>query len=117
MSKIFETDSEIVELTIPTIQALPEGLKILRVDKDYNFKKEVPIRCLLDYRKTVRVTLDWYPKIQKLQSEKGGNGTAEKHEDWLRDWQMDLLNWTEVFFEMVDFKNERSWYNMEIHQD
>ncbi len=112
-----QNDSEIVELTIPTIQALPKGLKILRVDKDYNFKKEVPIRSLLDYRKTVRVTLDWYPKIQKLQSEKGGNGTAEKHEDWLRDWQLDLLNWTEVFFEMVNFKNERSWYNMEIHQE
>jgi uncharacterized protein YehS (DUF1456 family) len=112
-----QNDSEIVELTIPTIQTLPEGLKILRVDKDYNFKKEVPIKSLLDYRKTVNVTLDWYPKIQKLQSEKGGNGTAERHENWLRDWQLDLLNWTEVFFEMVDFKNERSWYNMEIHQD
>jgi hypothetical protein len=71
----------------------------------------------LDYCKTVSITLDWYPKIQKLQSEKGGNGTAEKHEDWLKDWQLNLLNWQDIFFEMVDFKNERSWYNMEIHQD
>lgn len=112
-----QNDSDIVELTVPTMQHLPDGLKIVRVDKDYNFKKEVIIRSLLDYMKVVNVTLDWYPVIQKMQSERGGSGSAEKHEDWLRDWQLKQLNWTEIFFELIDFKNERSWYNMEIHQD
>ena len=113
-----QNDSDIVELTVPTMQHLPDGLKIVRwTNKDYNFKKEVVIRSLLDYMRKVNVTLDWYPVIQKMQSERGGSGSAEKHEDWLRDWQLNLLNWTEIFFELIDFKNERSWYNMEIHQD
>lgn len=113
-----KNDSDIVEITVHTMMDLPKDLKILRVDKDYNFKRDVTISDLRQYTGVVKVTLDWYPKIQRRESDRSYlTTTAEKNEDKLLDWQLNLINWTEVFFEIVEFKNERSWYNLELSID
>ena len=99
-----------------------KSLKILRPKrkasdgKEYDFKKDAPVPTIGDipnYLKHNKVVIDWYPRIQAMQS-RGGAPTAEKDKVSLRDLHLALLDYDTLFFEMEQFKRERSWYNLNI---
>lgn len=107
-------DSDFIEFTVKTIKSeYPKDLKIIRVDQDYNFKKEVIVR-LSDYINKVDVTLDWYPHIDLTESQNLRRVLAVKQQHKLEDVHLRYLDWDEVFFAIEQFKNERSWYNLEL---
>jgi hypothetical protein len=115
-------ESEFEKFTIdilPTIQNLSEKkLKYLREKPGANFKKNETVNIKLRDRKPL-IVLDWYPKVQVLKSAKTTELTTivDTEEDKLLPEHTAFFNWDEIFFEIQRFKNERSWYNMNLTRD
>lgn len=108
-------DSDFAEFTVVTKRRCPKGLKILRVDPAYNFKREVTVH-LADYKiKRGDIVLDWYPRIDVKESHESNHPTAVKETHILNDKHLEYLDWDEIFFAVEQFKNERGWYNLEIY--
>ncbi len=84
--------------------------------KEYDFKKDAPVPTLgqlTEYLQLHPVVSDWYPRIQSIQS----NRTAEANKKdgvKLTAKHISLLNINEIYFELEQFKRERSWYNLNI---
>lgn len=114
-------------ITIPLNVTYDFGkkLKILRPKrkasdgKEYDFKKDASIPTvgdIPDYMTHNTVVADWYPRIQAVQS----RGTAletKKDRVALREQHLSLLDYDKLFFELEQFKRERSWYNLNITKD
>ena len=65
------------------------------------------------------MALNWYPKIQAQQS-KGVTKTddsAVKHEGKLEERHLAFMDIDAIWFELQHFKNERSWYNLNLDRD
>lgn len=84
--------------------------------KEYDFKKDAPIPSLgqlTEYLQLHPVASDWYPRIQSIHSKKTAEAT-KKDDVKLADRHISLLNIDELYFELEQFKRERSWYNLNI---
>ena len=112
-----ESDYETVMVDVlPTITDLSgKKLKYIKVKDGANFKKETTVTATINGHKP-KVILDWYPKVQVLNSSKKRNttqvvtietGNLEQH-------HLAFLDWDEIYFELQRFKNERSWYNLNL---
>lgn len=111
-------------ITIPLNVTYDFGkkLQILRPKRkasdgqEYDFKKDAPVPTLgevPDYMTQNTVVADWYPRIQAVQS-RGANVATQKERVTLREQHLALLNFDSLFFELEQFKRERSWYNLNI---
>ena len=114
-------DFEKITLNIlPTIDNLSEKkLKIIKVKDGSNFKREVIVNAVLG-QKIPPVVLDWYPKVQLLRSEKVRNIAAVntiESDGKILPGHLAFLDWTKIYFEIQKFKNERSWYNINLSVD
>ena len=114
-------------ITIPLNVTYDFGkkLKILRPKrkssdgKEYDFKKDAPVPIIgdiPDYLTHNTVVSDWYPRIQAVQS-RGTALVTLKDKVSLRDQHLVLLNYDTLFFELEQFKRERSWYNFNISKE
>jgi hypothetical protein len=56
---------------------------------------------------------DWYPRIQSIHSKKTADA-IKKDDVKLADRHISLLNIDELYFDLEQFKRERSWYNLNI---
>jgi len=114
--------AEVEEFVLPAIRNLGKvKLKVPSVSNDVNFKKEKKTTLATPPEMLTKrpFTLDWYPKIQAIVSEahKGAFADGEKYEVWrLEERHLAFVNWDEIFFELVRFKNERSWYNFNLNK-
>ncbi len=84
--------------------------------REYDFKKDAPVPSLgqlTEYLKLHPVVSDWYPRIQSIHSKKTTEAT-KKDDVKLADRHISLLNMDELYFELEQFKRERSWYNLNI---
>ena len=97
-------------------------LKILRPKrkttdgKEYDFKKDAPVPSVgevPDYLKHNTVVSDWYPRIQAMQS-RGIATATQKDRVTLHEQHLALLDYDSLYFELEQFKRERSWYNINI---
>lgn len=97
-------------------------LKILRPKrkasdgKEYDFKKDAPVPVLgliPDYMTHNTVVSDWYPRIQAIRS-RGADTVTSKDKVSLREQHLALLDYDQLFFELEQFKRERSWNNLNI---
>jgi len=112
---------EIYTIPLNVTYDFGKKLKILRpkVKNDgieYSFKKDAPIPEfgeVPDYMITNRIVIDWYPRIQSVQSKNTASAT-QKDEVYLKDEQLSLIDYDELYFEMEQFKRERGWYNLNI---
>ena len=111
-------------ITIPLNVTYDFGkkLKIIRPKrkasdgKEYDFKKDAPIPSvgeIPDYLTQNTVVADWYPRIQAMQSQ-GSTLATQKTKAKFREHHLALLNYDALFFELEQFKRERSWYNINI---
>ena len=100
-------------------------LKILRPKrkssdgKEYDFKKDAPVPTVgdvPDYLTHNTVVADWYPRIQAVQS-RGTPMAAQKDKVSFREQHLALLDYDALFFELEQFKRERSWYNINISKN
>jgi len=114
-------------ITIPLNVTYDFGkkLKILRPKrkssdgKEFDFKADAPVPTLgvvPDYLRENTIVADWYPRIQAMQS-RGFGLAAKKDRVSLREEQLTLLDYDALFFELEQFKNERSWYNLNISKE
>lgn len=116
------TDSDFEKITIdilPTISNLSEKkLKYIRVKDGSNFKRDVLVDAVLS-EKLSPVLLDWYPKVQVLKSSKLTNvtGIVDIEDGKLESTHIAFLDWNRIYFDIQKFKNERSWYNVNLSID
>lgn len=113
------TGTEFVKITVdilPTIANLSEKkLKYIRVKEGYNFKKDIVVDVEFS-DKVKNVLVDWYPKLQILKSSNTTNITAivTIEEGKLEARHLAFADWQKIYFEIQKYKNERSWYNMNV---
>ncbi|MPV86148.1 DEAD/DEAH box helicase family protein [Ostreibacterium oceani] len=84
--------------------------------KEYDFKKDAPVPSLgqlTEYLQLHPVVSDWYPRIQSIHSKKTAEA-IKKDDVKLADRHISLLNMDALYFELEQFKRERSWYNLNI---
>ncbi len=116
---------EIITIPLNVTYDFGKKLKILRPKrkasdgKEYDFKKDAPVPSIgdvPDYLTHNTIVADWYPRIMAMRS-RGTTLTAEKDKVWLRERHLALLDYDALFFELEEFKRERSWYNLNISKD
>jgi hypothetical protein len=100
-------------------------LKILRPKqkasdgREYDFKKDAPVPTvgeIPDYMTQNTVVADWYPRIQAVRS-RGAALATQKDQVFLPETLLALLDYDTLFFELEQFKRERSWHNLNITKD
>tara|TARA_E500000318_G_scaffold55118_1_gene51266 strand:+ start:8258 stop:11512 length:3255 start_codon:yes stop_codon:yes gene_type:complete len=99
-----------------------QRLKVLRPRKkrgdgrEYDFKRDGAVPALTLVPDKVRqkgVAIDWYPRIQSLESKKSTKLGA-KEETVFADGHLKFLDYDDLFFRLEKFKRERTWHNLNI---
>jgi hypothetical protein len=110
------TDEHITIEILPTLSDLSEKkLKYLKVKDGANFKKDIIVE--IDNSSGISlVNLNWYPRIQILNSAKTNEilKVTTYETGSLTDKHISFLDWDHIYFEIQKFKSERSWYNVNI---
>ena len=97
-------------------------LKVLRPrrkdsnGKEYDFKKDAKVPDLgniPDKLKEKKVMIDWYPRIQSLES-KNKHKDSNRNETSFSKEHLAFLDYTDLFFRLEKFKRERTWHNLNI---
>lgn len=116
-----DTDYEEFDLPIiPLVNLSEKRLKYLKVIDGCDFKKDEMVTIVPGMLSNTPITLDYYPKIQAMRSAGRKNvmddiaGSLYKTD--LTEEHLSFIDWNKVFFAIVDYKNERSWYNLNISQ-
>lgn len=116
-----DSDWEEFELPVlPIANLSSKKLKYLKVKDGCDFKKHnVIIKAgMLPH---TPITLDYYPKIQAMRSAgrtsilDETNATLYKAK--LTSAHLAFVDWNKIYFALIDYKNERSWYNLCISFD
>ncbi|MFK5953862.1 MAG: DEAD/DEAH box helicase family protein [Desulfobacterium sp.] len=84
--------------------------------REYDFKRDAPVPTLgvtTKYLQLHPVVSDWYPRIQSIQSKERVD-TIIKEDVKLENKHLALLNFDALYFELEQFKQERSWHNLNI---
>lgn len=99
-----------------------QQLKVLRPRKkrgdgrEYDFKRDGAVPALTFVPDKIRqkgVAIDWYPRIQSLESKKGTR-LGRKEEAVFAEGHLAFLNYDDLFFRLEKFKRERTWHNLNI---
>lgn len=114
-------DSDFVDFEVPIMPVVnlsAKKLKYLKVTDGCDFKKDIVVDIKPGMIGSIPVTLDYYPKIQAERS-KGlrsalddVSGTLYKAS--LTKEYLEFMDWNQVYFAIVNYKNERSWYNLNV---
>lgn len=111
-------------ITVPLTVTYDFGqrLKVLRPRKkrgdgrEYDFKRDGAVPELGDVPDKIRqkgVAIDWYPRIQSIES-RAGTQLGNKDESVFSNDHLALLDYDDLFFRLEKFKRERTWYNLNI---
>ena len=97
-------------------------LKILRPrrkrgdGREYDFKRDGAVPSFGEVPDKLRakiIEIDWYPRIQSLESRKRGR-LGEKESSVFTKDHLFLLDYDNLFFRLEKFKRERTWHNLNI---
>jgi hypothetical protein len=133
------TNDDRIEFLLPVIKNLgTQKLKIIRLKKTINgvstefgeaFRRLGPVPTLVkpdpsndkstEYLQRNQVVLNWYPKIQAMQSSGAGGGNAEAapNQTHLTARHIAFLDLDRLYFELERFKAERGWYNLNLTRE
>lgn len=112
-----------IEFVLPVIKNLgTKKLRIVRVKEDIDFKRdgEKPQLDLPpDHLTRYPVTVDWYPKIQATASQGVvvDNSAGKKFNTKLRTQQLAFMDMDALYYDLLQFKNERGWHNLYIPRE
>jgi len=84
--------------------------------REYDFKRDAPVPSLGQLAKYLQlrpVVSDWYPRIQSIHSKKASD-TTSKDAVKLGEKHISLLNFDAIYFDLEQFKRERTWHNLNI---
>ncbi|GLR63212.1 DEAD/DEAH box helicase family protein [Marinospirillum insulare] len=113
---------KVIQIPLNVTHDFGKKLKILRPKrkdddgKEYDFKTDARIPTLNQapsYLTLNKVVADWYPRIAAIRSS-GTTTLLQKETALLLEQHLILLDYDQLFFELERFKNERSWYNLNI---
>ncbi|MBO5380795.1 MAG: DEAD/DEAH box helicase family protein [Bacteroides sp.] len=112
-------DSDFIDMTIPvmpTVNLADKKLKYLKVKEGKDFKKEIVVNLNTHGIGYSHIILDYYPRILAIRSKKTADdyGSGSQNLGYFTDEHLCLLDWNKVFFDVVNYKNERSWYNLDL---
>ena len=115
-------DSDFIDVTIPvmpTVNLSGKQLKYIKVKDGKDFKKDLVVDLRTHGIGSSQIVLDYYPRVQALRSGKGNAivGSGEQHQAHFTDKHLEYLDWNKIFFELENYKNERSWYNLNLSMD
>ncbi len=112
-------ESPDIKLTLsilPVVDLAARGLKYVRFWEGRDFKKQQTIRLRGQVMYPVR--LDWYPKVQLMQSAKHGAISQvvviEQHR--LTEQHLAFLDIEALFGDLLAYKNERGWHNLDLRR-
>lgn len=112
-------DSDFIDVTIPvmpTVHLVGKRLKYLKVKEGKDFKKEVVVDLRTRGIGSSHIVLDYYPRILAIRSKKTVEdaGVGGQHMAYFTEKHLRYLDWNKIFFDIVNYKNERSWYNLDL---
>ncbi|MFQ5456284.1 MAG: DEAD/DEAH box helicase family protein [Nitrospirota bacterium] len=110
---------EYEEIAIPAISNLGKiKLKYPQLKADADFKRfgeRTTLGPPDEYLKERPVVVDWYPKIETIQSRSArSTSTASFNKGELNDTHLSFVDFEDVYFELQRYKNEKCYYNMNI---
>ena len=89
--------------------------------KEYDFKRDAPVPSfeadIPNYIKDNKVVLDYYPRVQRISSEKQEGEVEKKNKAHFGTVQLGLVDWTELYLSIERFKRERTWYNLDVTEN
>lgn len=97
-------------------------LKVLRPrrkrgdGREYDFKRDGAVPSFGEVPDKLRekiIEIDWYPRIQSLESKRRGR-LGEKESAVFTRGHLALLDYDDLFFRLEKFKRERTWHNLNI---
>jgi hypothetical protein len=108
-----------VTITIPTqnkIDISTSDLKLIQVKESENFKKKeiLTLELKTDVFRNKQVEVDWYPKIDTLESTKSSRVETKKQICYLEENHFAFIDWTKLYFEIQNFKANKGFPNLEI---
>lgn len=114
-------EDELQEEILPVLwQPAKQPLKTLRLENGLDFKRQAA-RPTLDGSLAsadlsgYRITLNWYPRIQTTSSGPvADGGTPDYQQAKLEPLHVALLDLDHLLFELIDYKNQKSWFNLNI---
>lgn len=108
-----------VTITIPTqnkFDISASDLKLIQVKESENFKRKEIVHLILntDIFRNKQVEVDWYPRIDRIDSTKSSNKETAKQVCFLEKQHLALIDWTRVYFEIQNFKASKGYSNIKI---
>ena len=106
-------------ILLPVIKRLErKDLKLIRLKQDITpFKKaKRPLLERPPQDMAGRVTLNWYPRIQAKRSTGVAVAAVDEalNEGVLSAQHLAFLDFDAIYFELAQYKNEKSWYNLQL---
>ncbi len=101
---------------MPHINLDKRKLKLFRVKENKSFKRGKVIELEAGFFDASRkIKLNWYPKVQAFHSAGGNTMIYDQIQiGKLTESHLKYFNWFEIYEQIIQFKNERSWYNLSI---
>lgn len=122
-----KTETEYEEITLPVFKTYKKRklkLKALRLKEGINFKKQGPrpelAKPSVPVPTSEKIIVNWYPKIQFRDSNTTNireTQVATLNETTFKPFHIAFMNMDTIYFEMQRFKNERSWYNLQLSKE
>lgn len=115
-------DSDFIDMTVPvmpTVNLATKRLKYIKVKEGRDFKKDVIVDLSKHHIGYSQIVLDYYPRIMAIRSKKSFDdyGMGEQHQVFFTHQHLQYLDWNKIYFDVVNYKNERSWHNLNLSQD
>ncbi len=113
-----------IEFILPVVKNFNSSrpLKIVRVKEGIEFKRDGPrprFGELTEYIQHYKVRVDWYPRLQALESGSGNTPRqkAEKDLCWFEEKHVAFLDIDQIYFDLQEYKAERAWHNVRLERD
>jgi hypothetical protein len=109
---------ESIILPVMTNTEMIKGLKILRLKKNMDFKRD----CIfaLSEMNDVTANLNILPKVEVADSRKDEaiiDGTSETDPKSISGQYLELLNWERIYLEMLSYRADKEFYNVSFTLD
>ena len=103
-------------ITLPVIKKLSRNdLNLIRLKSNTKpFKQNKKIYLSKITNNSVRVSLNWYPRIKSIESENKTHVNINWNESSFDNEHLAFLNYDEIFFELVLYKKEKGWHNLQL---
>lgn len=112
---------DMYEITIPIKNNFKKEeigkLKYLKIQDGADFKKSGE-RIELDIEDAIKVTIDWYTKVQAIESSGWSANSVDFREIYsLEERHLAFIDWEKMYFELERHKADRSWNIVSISKE